>query len=126
MGVEAEEFFWLGGQEQVAVVGIFFGDGVGQLAREVVITVEEGDEGTAGVLPGEVCEDDGFDVWVGFKTVDEADTCVVDHYDGVGALVGDIVYEGIREVVVNSWPIEVFLCPGVNEDEACIGIVVNG
>jgi hypothetical protein len=50
----------------------------------------------------------------------------VDYDDGVGALVGDVVDEGVGEVVIGSRAVPAFLGPGVDEDEAGVGIVVDG
>jgi hypothetical protein len=122
--VVAEEAFGLGRQEEIAVVCVFFGDGVGEFAGEVDVAVEKGDEGAAGILAGKVGEDDGFDVRVGFEAVDEADAGVVDYDNGVCALVGDVVDEGVGEIVVGSGSVPAFLGPGVDEDEAGVAFIV--
>ena len=70
-------------------------------------------------------EDDSFDIGVGFEAVHEASAGVVDHYDGVGALVGNIIHKCIREVVVSSKSVKSFLSPGVDKYETGIGVVVN-
>lgn len=71
-------------------------------------------------------EDDSFDVRIRFEAVDEADAGVVDDDDRVGALVGDVVDEGVGEVVVGPRTVPAFFSPGVDEDEAGIGFGVYG
>ncbi len=64
-----------------------------------MLAVEELDECSAGVLAGEMGEDDGCDVGVLDPLVYETDAGVVDRYDGVVATRGDVLDQGVGVVV---------------------------
>ena len=82
---------WLRGMEEVSVVALLASHCVWELAAEVLVAVEEGDESTTGVLAGKMSVDDRRDVGMIDKLINDTDTCVVHDNHGVGALTGDII-----------------------------------
>jgi hypothetical protein len=49
----------------------------------------------------------------------------VDYDDCVAALIGDIVDQGVRVVILDAGAVPVFFGPGVDEDEAGVAVAVD-
>lgn len=59
------------------------------------------------------------------ELVDEADSRVVEHHDGVGALVGDVVDQAVGIVVADGRAVVSFRGPDVAEDEAGVACGID-
>ena len=100
-----------GGAGHVAVVRGVMGNGVWQSSGEVLLAVEKRDQGFAGRLAGHVSIHNSGDVFHVYPGVDEAGPGVVDDDDGVAALHGDVLHQGVGILIHQADTVVAFAGP---------------
>ncbi len=69
----------------VCVIALVLGNCVGEFSRERLLSIEELDKGSTGILARKVGKDDGCDVGVLDPLIYQSDARIVDRYNGVAA-----------------------------------------
>lgn len=111
--------------EEVVVVGFILGHCVWDTSGGVLLAIEEVDESPAAVLPWEMGKDDGRDVGVVCELVYKTNAGVVEHNDGVGTLISDVVDQAVGVVIADRRPVIAFRGPDVAEYDTGVACGVD-